>query len=141
MLVFQSRQTTQRFIASKHRLEYLRYAEILEYPMEWIDGRAPPWWERWHRQHDDFGDRSRGFKFRRESSYGVFYIALPYWFICLVTALTPTAWLTVQLRRKRHRPGLCAKCHYDLRATPNRCPECGTIPIGEDSKIKKSTFS
>lgn len=49
-----------------------------------------------------------------------------YWLIATVMAVIPvTALVTWLRRRSRHSDGCCAKCGYDLRATPGRCPECG----------------
>ena len=55
--------------------------------------------------------------------------ALPSIGMYLVFALTFTACMFILGRwRSKPKPGYCHVCGYDLRATPNRCPECGTVP-------------
>ncbi|HEV8378295.1 MAG TPA: hypothetical protein VGP99_05560, partial [Tepidisphaeraceae bacterium] len=52
---------------------------------------------------------------------------MPLWFLELVFSLLPALWFIRFLRqRKRRRSHLCPTCGYDMRATPDRCPECGT---------------
>ena len=52
-------------------------------------------------------------------------VGVPFWLFAGAFAVLPATRIARGLRR--HRPGVCRKCGYDLRATPDRCPECGTI--------------
>jgi hypothetical protein len=55
------------------------------------------------------------------------FIVIPYWAIALLAAAAPATWL---VRRRighgRYGRGRCRQCGYDLRASQDRCPECGT---------------
>jgi hypothetical protein len=76
-----------------------------------------PWWQ--HVKHlvvfraFDSGDRS-------------WAVQVPHWAVA-AAALAPALWLR-RRRRQRRRAGQCPACGYDLRATPEACPECGHRP-------------
>lgn len=62
---------------------------------------------------------------------------------CLVASLP---WLVATIERargRRRRIGQCRNCGYDLRSTPDRCPECGTetnalSPLGAGGTVPHS---
>jgi hypothetical protein len=57
---------------------------------------------------------------------GITAVDVPHWLIVALTAVLPV-WRLLAFRR-RTDVGVCRKCGYDLRATPERCPECGAAP-------------
>lgn len=54
------------------------------------------------------------------------HILAPHWFLVVLSAVLPACWAAQHHRlRRRIRLGLCMRCGYDLRASNERCPECG----------------
>jgi hypothetical protein len=76
-------------------------------------------------------------------------IVLSWWLPILIFSLLPSRWLFqlgFSIRRwRRQRKGLCRQCGYDLRASKEKCPECGTpVPAASsagpaDDTVRKAS--
>ena len=59
---------------------------------------------------------------------GYWELGMPHYAVVLFTAIAAMSgrqWLKFDQRRTRRLNGLCVQCGYDVRASPDRCPECG----------------
>jgi hypothetical protein len=90
-----------------------------------------------------------GFDYRRESvsdpdpvlttSYEARWYRAPHWAIATLWAVLPAVFLARRWRqRRRKRHGFCLICGYDLRASPERCPECGTLVHRATATVSRS---
>jgi hypothetical protein len=114
-------------------------------PVQGPDQGAPDYfaWEDTFRRNNAHAERL-GFRFtrfasieqltgpRRASLFEGYYtfIAVPYAFVVVCTAILPVLWVRSSraraLKARRLESGLCVHCGYDLRASGDTCPECGT---------------
>ncbi|MFI5382311.1 MAG: hypothetical protein ACHRHE_23695 [Tepidisphaerales bacterium] len=93
----------------------------------------------WYWTDNDFGWRTDVHQYERGQVVSTFHFymdivrfVIPFWLVLpvvfLPATLLPLEW-HIRSRRWRiedlRRQGHCTSCGYDLRATPERCPECG----------------
>jgi len=71
-----------------------------------------------------------------DSTYRCSLVWVPLWAFELIALPFALRWVwMVVCQRLRKKRGECIQCGYDLRGTPNRCPECGTETCGDQSQI------
>ncbi len=123
-----------RGASDREEMAGLISAEVLHGPAGWGFREQNG---RWSLRMEDFFYLGRGaisfappHRSRIRSIHLVFRaVTVRYWFMLVVAiSLASPAWMIAlrrRVRRRRHRMGLCSGCGYDLRGSPERCPECG----------------
>lgn len=66
-------------------------------------------------------------------------LVIPFWLLTTIFAILPLCEIPLLIfklnKSLRHTRGLCPHCGYDLRASPDRCPECGRPATAVHSRI------
>jgi hypothetical protein len=98
-------------------------------PLNWLDPESASA----HRRNFGLGrfdwatERGRDYWDVEGLSFRRWTLRLPHALPAAVLLTPPALRMAARWRRgRRKRSGLCPACGYDLRATPGRCPECGT---------------
>jgi hypothetical protein len=107
---------------------------------EWVSGRSKAIaqfnYERFHFQFEvDYWNYSTTTIYPPPEDRGPiagWTVGVPFWFVILISAPVPSIWVVRRARQRkrlrRRERGACEQCGYDLRGTPERCPECGGTP-------------
>jgi len=89
---------------------------------DWINNRSKSGW-----YCDGFRDVTTAWLPEYVNFGNVWWIYFPLWIpSVLFGVLLGFSYMPRHRRRKRKKLGQCLHCGYDLRASKDRCPECGT---------------
>ncbi len=97
--------------------------------VNWSRGENQAQLQGWHRVGTGPGRYTRWLP-SRSVVWGRVHRYIPFWIPTAFFAVTTSSIYLLPFhrdrrRRKRKKLGLCVKCGYDLRASKDRCPECG----------------